>query len=78
MIVKRVEFLAVEQVEVRIDHPVSVLPDSLLCLVTIEGSWVLPPRIKPVGTPHPDAVMYLIFDAVTGNYIAKTSGIESD
>jgi hypothetical protein len=76
--VRRVEFLPVEIVEQRINHPVSVPPGSLLCLVTIKGTWVLPARFQATGTPDPNAVMYLIFDAVTGNYIARTSGIESD
>jgi len=76
--VKRVEFLPVEDVEEKINHSVGVSRGSLLCLVSIKGTWVLPAKFQVVRTPDPDAVMYLIFDAVTGNYIAKTSGIESD
>ena len=76
--VKRVEFLPIEVVEERINHPISVPRESLLCLVALNGKWILPARFNDVGTPDPNAVMYLIFDAVTGNYIAKTSGIESD
>lgn len=77
----RVEFLPIADVEVRIDHPIAVVPrDALLCLVTVRGVFIpdLPPGVRATGTPDPNAVLYQIYDAQTGNYIAHATGIESD
>ena len=77
--VLRVEFLPIAELEVRINHPIAIVPrDALLCLVTIRGTFVfdLPPGEKANVTPGPNGVLYQIYDAQTGNYIAHASGSE--
>ena len=78
IVVKRVEFLPVEEVEMRINHAVSVPRGTLLCLVTIQGKWTPPPFVVAVETQNPKSVLYQIYDAQTGNYLAETSGIETN
>lgn len=82
-VVERVEFLPVEQVESRINHGMSVPKGTLLCLVTISGQWVVPPGLLPPGvqaqgTPNPNTVVYQVYDAQTGNFMAWTSGVEGN
>lgn len=77
--VLRVEFLPIAEVEVRINHPIAIVPrDALLCLVTIRGKFIpeLPHWATPSGPRDRNAVLYQIYDAHTGNYLAHTSGSE--
>jgi hypothetical protein len=78
--VKRIEFLPVQDIEVRLDHFIHLPTDTLLCLVTIQGKWLPPPGMDvPEGwKPDPNAVVYQIFNAQTGNLVARTSGVEPE
>jgi hypothetical protein len=81
--IKRIEFLPVQEVEVRLNHFISLSTDTMLCLVTLQGTF-LPPfgaalREVPDGwTPSPDAVLYRFFNAQTGTYIGLQTGVESE
>jgi hypothetical protein len=76
--VKRIEFLPVQDVEVRLNMFISLPTDTLLCLVTLQGQWTVPPNIPVKGTPGPDAVLYQLYDAQSGNYLGLKTGVEPE
>jgi hypothetical protein len=76
--IKRIEFLPVQEVEVRLNMFISLPTDTLLCLVTLQGQWTVPPNIPVKGTPGPDAVLYQLYDARSGNYLGLKTGVEPD
>jgi hypothetical protein len=76
--IKRIELLPVQAVEVRINHQLARETDTLLCLVTLQGNWLPVQTSAGEATPGPDAVLYQVYDAQTGNYIALATGVEPE
>jgi len=76
--VSRVEFLTGDQVNARLNRPGSQPSTRLICFVTLTGNFQRTVHLapQPGSTPSPvvSSSIYLLFDALTGNLIAKGEG----